>query len=864
MPLAIGTCLGPYEIRAPLGTGGMGEVYSAYDTRLKRNVAIKVSKTGFDERFKREALAVAALNHPNICQIYDVGPKYLVMELVDGVPLRGPVPEDRALAYAGQILDALDAAHRKGIIHRDLKPANVLVTRQGVKLLDFGVAKQTPELKQPDDTLTETLTTTGEVLGTPHYIAPERLQGKPSDTRGDLFSFGCVLYELLTGRKAFDGPTAASVLAAVLEHDPPPLAVNPALQQVVRRCLAKDPDERFQTARDLKYSLALAMDRTTSGLGPAATAQAAPQMTMRRKRWWAAVAGLAVVSVGFGVWMLIKSWRTPATVPLPVPLTSYSGWAGSPSFSPDGERIAFQWGEAGQGRTHIYVKQIGEEQHVRLTGESTNDCCPAWSPDGRWIAFLRESPNGTLTVFLIPAIGGVEHRLTEVPANVHQGVTWHPGGRWIVAADRGSAQEPLSLYLISTESGEKRRVTFPPEHALGDFQPAFSPDGRSIVFSRGADTLSAELYLLNVSEDLRPVGEPNQLTSLQGFSSEVAWWADGRWILFASGRSLFNRTLWRMAPRVGGQRAGAPERVAFGAEGFNFAPTISRPGRIVYAQNSPLKAHILRLELAGSHEEFDMPMNSTRLDLVPQYSPDGKRIAFVSNRSGSIEIWVCEADGSKLMKLTSFGGPFVANPAWSPDGRRIAFSTRSSGASDVYVISAEGGKPEILAGGRSVNGFSSWSHDGKWIFLDSDRSGKSQVWRVPVYAGAATQVTRGGGVIAVESPDGRFVYFTRSWVDFGTTEIWRVPAEGGEETQIVKDVAAQFFSVTARGVYFFSGWSDPEIRRYNFASRKVETVGKVGGVAAYGLSLSPNDRWLLHSTYVSPESNLMMVEGYRP
>src|SRR5262245_2653577 len=258
---ARGGRVGPYEILDAIGAGGMGEVWKARDTRLGRTVAIKVSKQQFSERFEREARAVAALNHPHICQLYDVGPDYLVMEFVEGAPLKGPLPMAKAVEYAGQILEALDAAHRKGITHRDLKPANILLTKYGIKLLDFGLAKQSAQLPQDGATLTQALTSQGQILGTLQYMAPEQLQGKDTDARSDLVAFGCVLYELLTGKRAFDGESAASVIAAILGREPAPLTVAPPLERIVRRSLAKDPDQRFQTARDLKAAMDWAMEQ---------------------------------------------------------------------------------------------------------------------------------------------------------------------------------------------------------------------------------------------------------------------------------------------------------------------------------------------------------------------------------------------------------------------------------------------------------------------------------------------------------------------------------------------------------------------------------------------------------------------------
>src|SRR5436305_3789636 len=237
MPLAPGTRLGPYEILSPIGAGGMGEVYKARDTRLDRTVAIKISTEAFSERFEREARVIASLNHPNICQLYDVGPNYLVMELIDGTTVKGPLPVAKAVEYAGQILEALDAAHRKGIIHRDLKPANILVTKQGIKLLDFGLAKQTAGLA-PDDVTRAALTMDGQITGTLQYMAPEQLEGKEADARSDIFSFGCVMYEMLSGERAFKGSSAASVIAAILEREPEPLRTPLPLDRVIRTCLA--------------------------------------------------------------------------------------------------------------------------------------------------------------------------------------------------------------------------------------------------------------------------------------------------------------------------------------------------------------------------------------------------------------------------------------------------------------------------------------------------------------------------------------------------------------------------------------------------------------------------------------------------
>ncbi len=265
--LAAGMQLGPYKILSQIGAGGMGEVYRAHDSRLARDVAIKVSAAGFGERFEREARAIAALNHPNICQIFDVGHNYLVMEFIEGTPLCGPLPAAKAIEYAGQILDALDAAHRKGFVHRDLKPANILVTRRGIKLLDFGLAKRMPANRDGGATLTAAITREGQISGTIQYMSPEQLHGQEADARSDLFSFGCVLYEMLGGRAAFAASSQAGIIAAILEREPAPLETAAPLERVIRVCLAKDPEQRFQNALDAKRALLWAMDEIPGGAG---------------------------------------------------------------------------------------------------------------------------------------------------------------------------------------------------------------------------------------------------------------------------------------------------------------------------------------------------------------------------------------------------------------------------------------------------------------------------------------------------------------------------------------------------------------------------------------------------------------------
>jgi serine/threonine protein kinase len=418
--------LGPYRIVGVIGAGGMGTVYQARDTRLDRMVAIKVSEARFSARFEREAHAVAALNHPHICTLYDVGPNYLVMEYVEGQPLHGPMPVAQALRLAIQIADALDAAHRKGIIHRDLKPGNVLVTRSGVKLLDFGLAKMA-ETAPGEEESTRTLqpkTEEGMIVGTTAYMSPEQAEGKPVDTRSDIFSFGSVLYEMLTGKPAFRGNSRMSTLSAILKEEPQPASsirkeIPHDLEKIVTRCLRKDAARRYQHMDDVKVALEEVKEESDSG---SAAIKTAPP----RRRWvWAALLAM-LLAAGFFAW---RTWWSPSSAkPLrAVALTTSPGAKSSPSFSPDGNYVAFAWNGPKQDNFDIYVQQIGAGPPLRLTTDPRNDYNPVWSSDGRWIAFLRSqssSPGagrkgsipqvGTSELRLVPPLGGPERKLAEV------------------------------------------------------------------------------------------------------------------------------------------------------------------------------------------------------------------------------------------------------------------------------------------------------------------------------------------------------------------------------------------------------------------------------------------------------------------
>ena len=475
MPLPPGTRLGPYEILSLIGAGGMGEVYKARDTRLDRIVAIKTSKTQFSERFAREAHAIAQLNHPNICTLYDVGPNYLVMEYIEGTPLvspknPGPLPLDQALKRAVQICDALDAAHKKGITHRDLKPANILITKTGLKLLDFGLAKFAHAAKPLDDaTVTMALTGRNEIVGTLYYMSPEQLQaqanGQEIDFRSDIFSFGLVLYEMLTGKRVFEGATPASVIAAIMERPAPSIAaVAPAaLDHLLQRCLVKDPDDRWQSAHDLKTELAW----IASASGEVSTVPTA--FTRHRLLPWIAAGVAIVMAAGLGIvaYRATHPAELKPLVRLDVDLgsdVSLGSFVGADAIlSPDGTRMVY----VSKGK--LFTRKLDQPKAIELAG-TEGATAPFFSPDGKWIAFFAGNKLKKLSVE-----GGAPVDLCYFIAPA--GGSWGEDGNIIAALTDGG------LSRIPSTGGTLTPVTELAPGERGHRWPQVLPGGKAVLFS---------------------------------------------------------------------------------------------------------------------------------------------------------------------------------------------------------------------------------------------------------------------------------------------------------------------------------------------------------------------------------------------
>ncbi len=740
MTLSPGTRLGPYEIVAPLGAGGMGEVYRARDARLGREVAVKVLPAAFSRdaerlrRFEQEARAAGLLNHPNILAIYDIGTQegspYVVSELLEGETLRervtaGALPARKATEIGMQIARGLAAAHEKGIVHRDLKPENVLVTTDGrAKILDFGLAK----LTRPDEgasglTQAQTVaaqTDPGLVVGTVGYMSPEQVRGKAVDHRSDIFSFGAILYEMLSGERAFQRESAVETMSAILKEEPPEIAaanraVSPALERLVRHCLEKSPDERFQSARDLAFHL----EAVSSGSGVSGAQSGAFERPgeIARPRLRAiplplAVALLAVVAAaallaGRMLWGR-GSAREHGAVPAAtfLQLTALSGEESFPALSPDGAFLVYAAGS--RGNSDLFLQRIGGQNPINLTQDSPkDDLMPAVSPDGQMIVFRSERDEGGL--YLMGATGESARRLTDFGHNP----SWSPDGQEIVCATEAISM-PLArsstsqLWIVKKATGEKRLL------CEGDaVQPTWSPHGDRIAYwGLPEGSGQRDIWTIPARGEAK-AADAVRVTSDAWVDWNPVWSPDGRYLYFASDRGG-TMNVWRIAiDEESGRVRGDPEPImtpslwsahfSFSRDGtrlvYMAAETRSEvlktafdpdAGTVTGRASSLLSGSLLTITLDVSpdgnwiatygslrHEDlYVLRVDGTGLrrltddsyrDRRPRWMPDGRRLVFYSNRTGAYEIWSIDADGSSLTQLTKWDGAYTfATP--NPDG----------------------------------------------------------------------------------------------------------------------------------------------------------------------------------------------------
>jgi len=894
--VAAGTRFGAFEILELLGAGGMGEVYRARDTRLDRFVAVKVLSRDLDlathgrERFGREARAISKLSHSHICTLHDVGTAdlggrevpFLVLELLDGETLaarlrRGPLPVEQALIAAVEMADALASAHGGGIVHRDLKPSNVMMTRAGVKLLDFGLAQlRAPEgASDGQAAAASSLTSAGMLIGTLPYMAPEQLEGRKADARSDIFSFGAVLYEMLTGQRAFPGDAGRSAAAQILSDDPKPVdeltpTVPADVAKIVSRCLRKDPARRYQDIADVK----VALDDARQELGGAAR-HATSRAGSRWRSTWLVLLAAAMVAAAYVMW---RPRATPESRPAEriVPLTTLPGAEVTPTLSPDGQSVAFVWSGLNRDNDDIYVQRIGGSE-VRRTTDPARDFGPAWSPDGQWIAFLRGQMPGKSELMLVSPLGGAERALGEIrigyPYARPPYLAWFPDSQALVVVHTPPDQ-PTGLSVITIATREMQAVTSPSASSGFDLSPAVSPDGRTLAFRRDRD-----VYVADIAEDRRSVSSLRRVMQTLLGTGGLAWTPDGRELVFASDRTLF---------RVKASGAWSPVPIPFVGQDV-LMPAISRSSagksmRLAYVQMTT-DANIWRLDLpaAGAPTAATpVPFSpSTQLDANPQFAPDGRHVAFQSMRSGTREIWIVDADGANAQPLTSIGQGARGTPRWSPDGQWVAFDGNQDGQWDIYLIAAAGGKPRRMTFEPGEDAVPSFSADGKSLYFTSERSGTSEIWKMPVSGGDAVPVTHNGGVVAFEAKDG-YLYYTTA--HSGASSLWRLPTAGGEPARVLDGVVSRAFQVLDDGIYYVDRSNDTSpiagmgplagvgllrsneqarLHFFDFATATSKIVAHLEGPVALGLAASPNGRTVLFTRVDSVSSDLMMVENFR-
>ncbi len=755
----LGQTLGHYRIESKLGEGGMGVVYKALDTHLNRAVAIKVlpaqavADSDRRQRFIQEARAASALDHPNIITIHDIaeidGQHFIVMQYVAGKTLRellhrGALPLKDALRYAVQIADALTQAHARGIVHRDLKPENIMVSEEGqVKILDFGLAKLTEPEAAPENELGATLsikslrmarTEMGVILGTVAYMSPEQAEGKKVDARSDIFSFGSILYEMVTGRQAFQGETKISTLAAILREEPQPASqiVQPMpreLEKITARCLRKDLAWRFQHMGDVKIALEELREETASGTSPATPAVPAAASRGRASLFVVSAAVLLAAALGFGAgwWMLSRRTATPVRPPVLTRLTSDSGLTTDPALSPDGKLLAFASDRSGEGSLDIWVRQIGRGEPLRLTRDEADEYDPAFSPDGTQITFRSEREGGG--VYVVPALGG-EPRLI---AKDGRRPRFSPDGNWVAywtgPSFRFDSTFPgaYKIFVVPCGGGAPRQLAG--EFALARF-PIWSPDGKQLLFyGRRSPSVSDEatrdwwITPLDGGPTVQTGAlHPARPLGLSRYNVPGAWIGDA---VFFSATVGDATNLWKIViPQKTGKAASAPQRVTFGA-GIETQPSIaSGPDgtrRLAFAslvESVNIWSLPIDADQGKTTGEMQRLTESAARDLVPSLSADGSKLAFVSNRAGISELWLKDLPAGKETALVSLR--FVGFwPILSADGSRLAY-TSTSGERDKFagfVLRTRGGVPQKVC--EECGSAVSWSHDGTKILTVS-------------------------------------------------------------------------------------------------------------------------------------------------
>jgi Tol biopolymer transport system component len=891
-----GTRLGPYEVLSRVGAGGMGEVYRARDTRLGREVAVKVLPAAVSadaarlRRFEQEARTVGQLDHPNLLTVFDVGRApgeagsdgiaYIVTELLKGETLRarlasGALPRRQAVALAAQFARGLAAAHERAVVHRDLKPENLFITSDGrAKILDFGIARTAPDAP-PDGSATSTptetaLTEPGAILGTAGYMSPEQVRGEPADARSDLFCLGCVVYEMLTGRRAFAGASTVETLNAILTHspepsDPPFAGEHDPLWLLVRRCLEKDPSRRFQNAGDLAFALELAPGTATGAVGTTSPAAAgAPRRPLAA--WLAATAVVALVMLTWAILGRRTSGEAPSHMAEATltPVTVDDGHETDPCFAPDGETIAYSSDRS--GNFEIYLQQVSGGPAVNLTRDPGDDGQPSFSPDGRQIAFISTRRRGGAFFFpspvvpliggdlwSMPALGGAPRRIADnaflpswspdgrfvyfsrgpwfrstiqrvpegggpaevIPVRLPNGASApyllsprvSPDGRWLVFWARDL------VYVVPVSGGDARRL------AYGRY-PVFTDGGRAILYCNALPGRNHSLWRLGF-DSARGLarGAPEPLVMGTTESAAPAVTADGRRIAFVAVERRLNLEALPFDANGAGVR-GAPITVTTGNHRVRFF-TIAPDGRaIVYEDERGAENHLWRVSLAGG-ESVQLSLDPRFSERFPRWSPDGRMIQFSHLLAGQPEEagepWLISADGADPRPA---GVPQGGRAAWLPGSDGLLVATRNGRYTRLDL--ATGRAAELDSSLRGMP-FFSLSNDGRWLAYQSIDAGTMDIVAAPLDNSSPPRVvvqTPAEDGHPFFSPDGRWLYYQPNHLN-----LYRVPGPSQDWRSTPPEQVTRY---PERGLYL----EEPQV---SFDGRTL----------AYVRSLIRGDLWLL-------------------